>query len=73
MLQLTLNSEQAQLSIFRKICVKLMFEEYIGSELFIFCSVLRGKVLHASGICHIFNVWNSEVFYRIKILGLAEL
>lgn len=73
-LQFTLNSEQVQFSIFHKIHVKLRFEEYIYSELFILCYILRGKLLHASGIiCPAFNVWNSEDFYRIKSLGLGEL
>lgn len=72
--QLTLDSEQEQLNIFHKVHVKLRFEDYIISELFILCYILRGKSFHASGmICQVFNVWNSEVFYRIKILVLGEL
>lgn len=72
--QLILDSEQVQLNIFHKIPIKLRFEEYVISELFILCCILRGKLFHASGmICHIYYVWNFEVFYRIKILVLSKL
>lgn len=71
---ITVDLEQVQLNNFHKIVVKLSFEEYVSTELFILCYIFRGKLFHASGMmCLIFNVWKFEVFYRIKILVLGEL
>lgn len=35
--------EQVQLNNFHKIVVKLSFEEYVSTELFILCYIFRGK------------------------------